>query len=177
MDQRTHFHAELQNLEQAIHEIGDRAYALIGKSVRALVDGDVDLASEVKAGDEVIKIPPSLLSSALSVIDDASTLISMDLKAAGNRLANTARCTVNNRHLSFQIHLVHERSPINLRRNRRMPAIQRSWSSALRWTGQPHLVSQLAQYFLPLPAILECSFQSVPMCARPKQHAPGWPRR
>ena len=54
MDQRTHFHAELQNLEQAIHEIGDRAYALIGKSVRALVDGDVDLASEVKAGDEVI---------------------------------------------------------------------------------------------------------------------------
>jgi phosphate transport system protein len=54
MDQRTHFHAELESLEQAIHEIGDRAYALIGQSVRALVDGDVDLAAQVKAGDEVI---------------------------------------------------------------------------------------------------------------------------
>lgn len=54
MDQRTHFHAELESLEQSIHEIGDRAYALIGQSVQALVNGDVDLAAEVKVGDEII---------------------------------------------------------------------------------------------------------------------------
>lgn len=54
VDQRTHFHAELEGLEQRIHEIGDRAYALISQSVRALVEGDVDLADQVKAGDEVI---------------------------------------------------------------------------------------------------------------------------
>ena len=54
VDQRTHFHAELEALEQSIHEIGDRAHDLIGKAVQALITGEVDLAGEVKEGDRVI---------------------------------------------------------------------------------------------------------------------------
>ena len=54
VDQRTHFHAELEGLEQSIHEIGDRAHELIGKGVRALIDDDMDLAAEVRAGDHII---------------------------------------------------------------------------------------------------------------------------
>ena len=54
MDQRSHFHRELEALERSIHEIGDRAHGLIGASVEALVNGDVDLAAEVRAGDDVI---------------------------------------------------------------------------------------------------------------------------
>ena len=54
VDQRSHFHQELEALERSIHEIGDRAHGLIGKSVRALVEGDLDLAEEVRQGDDVI---------------------------------------------------------------------------------------------------------------------------
>lgn len=54
VDQRSHFHQELEALEQSIHEIGDRAHGLIGKSVQALVEGDVALAEEVRGGDDVI---------------------------------------------------------------------------------------------------------------------------
>ena len=54
VDQRTHFHAELDALEQSIHEIGDRAHDLIGKAVQALITGDTDLAQEVQSGDRVI---------------------------------------------------------------------------------------------------------------------------
>lgn len=54
MDQRTHFHAELEGLEQSIHEMGDRAHTLIGMAVQALTTGDVQLAAEVQAGDRVI---------------------------------------------------------------------------------------------------------------------------
>ena len=53
-DTRSHFHQELEALEQSIHEIGDRAHGLIGKSIRALVEGDVELAEEVREGDDVI---------------------------------------------------------------------------------------------------------------------------
>lgn len=54
VDTRSHFHQELEALERSIHEIGDRAHGLIGKSVRALVEGDLALAQEVRDGDDVI---------------------------------------------------------------------------------------------------------------------------
>ncbi len=54
VDQRTHFHAELEALEQSIHEIGDRDHDLIGMAVQALVTGDLELAQRVKAGDQII---------------------------------------------------------------------------------------------------------------------------
>lgn len=53
-DTRSHFHQELEALEQSIHEIGDRAHGLIGKAVQALVEGDTSLAAEVRDGDDVI---------------------------------------------------------------------------------------------------------------------------
>ncbi len=54
VDQRTHFHSELESLEQSIHEIGDRAHELIGKAVQALITDDMDLVDQVRAGDHVI---------------------------------------------------------------------------------------------------------------------------
>ena len=54
MDRRTHFHAELEGLEQSIHEIGDRAHELIGLAVHALVTGDLEAAARVRDGDHVI---------------------------------------------------------------------------------------------------------------------------
>ncbi len=54
VDQRTHFHAELEGLEQSIHEMGDRAHELIGMAVHALVTGDLDAAGRVREGDHVI---------------------------------------------------------------------------------------------------------------------------
>lgn len=54
MDQRSHFHAELENLERSIHEIGDRANDLIARGVQALTTDDLELAQSVRAGDEVI---------------------------------------------------------------------------------------------------------------------------
>lgn len=54
VDQRTHFHAELEGLEQSIHEIGDRAYDMIQMAIQALIDDDMDLAQQVRASDQVI---------------------------------------------------------------------------------------------------------------------------
>lgn len=53
-DTRAHFHSDLESLEQSIHEIGDRAHELTGMAVQALTTGDLELAGEVKAGDEFI---------------------------------------------------------------------------------------------------------------------------
>lgn len=52
MDQKTHFHVELEALEQSIHEMGDRAHGLIGQAVNALADRDIDQARLVEAGGE-----------------------------------------------------------------------------------------------------------------------------
>lgn len=50
MEQRTHFHQDLEALEQSIHEMGDRAYALIGQAVCALTDLDRTQTLLVEAG-------------------------------------------------------------------------------------------------------------------------------
>ncbi len=50
------------------------------------ISGKDSLNNEFQAGGEAINIPPSLLISSISVIDDAHGLVSMDLKAAGNAL-------------------------------------------------------------------------------------------
>lgn len=55
MDQRTHFHAHLEELEQQIHHIGDRAHDLIQQAVRALVDSDLDAAKAVIGQEPVIE--------------------------------------------------------------------------------------------------------------------------
>jgi phosphate transport system protein len=54
VDQRTHFHAELEALEQSIHGIGDRAHDMVGKAVQALITGDSELARQVQSADRFI---------------------------------------------------------------------------------------------------------------------------
>lgn len=53
-DTRAHFHSDLESLEQSIHEIGDRAHELTGMAVQALTTADLELAQQVKVGDEFI---------------------------------------------------------------------------------------------------------------------------
>ena len=48
------------------------------------ISGKDSLNNEFQAGDRTVAIPPSLLISSLSVVDDVRRLISMDLKAAGS---------------------------------------------------------------------------------------------
>jgi len=48
------------------------------------ISGKDSLNNEYQAGDENITIPPSLLISAIAVIDDVSKCVSMDAKEAGN---------------------------------------------------------------------------------------------
>ena len=50
------------------------------------ISGKDSLNNEYRAGNEVISIPPSLLVSSISIVEDVGRLVSMDLKAAGNRL-------------------------------------------------------------------------------------------
>jgi phosphoribosylformylglycinamidine synthase II len=50
------------------------------------ISGKDSLNNEYRLGEEIISIPPTLLISSLSVVDDAGRLVSMDLKAPGNRL-------------------------------------------------------------------------------------------
>ncbi|MCK6446372.1 MAG: phosphoribosylformylglycinamidine synthase subunit PurL [Planctomycetes bacterium] len=50
------------------------------------VSGKDSLNNEFRVGDEVIAIPPTLLVSALARVPDVSRSVSMDAKAAGNRL-------------------------------------------------------------------------------------------
>ena len=55
------------------------------------ISGKDSLNNEYQVGDEVISIPSSLLISSISIVDDAHQLVSMDLKAAGNRLIAVGR--------------------------------------------------------------------------------------
>lgn len=55
MDQRTHFHADLDDLEQQIHQIGDRAHDLIQQAVQALVEDDITTAQRVVGHEHVIE--------------------------------------------------------------------------------------------------------------------------
>ncbi len=48
------------------------------------ISGKDSLNNEYQAGDENITIPPSLLISAIAVVDDVSKCVSMDAKEAGN---------------------------------------------------------------------------------------------
>lgn len=48
------------------------------------ISGKDSLNNEYQVGDESISIPPTLLISAISVMDDVAKAISMDVKAAGN---------------------------------------------------------------------------------------------
>ncbi len=50
------------------------------------VSGKDSLNNEFNTGDEVISIPPTLLISAMCVMDDVRKAVTMDLKAPGNRL-------------------------------------------------------------------------------------------
>jgi phosphoribosylformylglycinamidine synthase len=50
------------------------------------ISGKDSLQNEFRAGGAVITIPPSLLISSVSVVEDVARLVSMDLKAPGNRL-------------------------------------------------------------------------------------------
>lgn len=55
MDQRTHFHADLDDLEQQIHNIGDRCNGLILQAVTALVSSDMASAHAVVAQEASIE--------------------------------------------------------------------------------------------------------------------------
>jgi len=48
------------------------------------ISGKDSLNNEFQAGERTVSVPPSLLISALSVVEDVRRLISMDLKAPGN---------------------------------------------------------------------------------------------
>jgi phosphate transport system protein len=50
-DTRSHFHQELQGLEDAMMDIAERAEHLVGMAVKALVEKDVDLADSVVQED------------------------------------------------------------------------------------------------------------------------------
>jgi phosphoribosylformylglycinamidine synthase len=50
------------------------------------ISGKDSLNNEFRAGGKVISIPPTLLISSVSVVEDVHRLVSMDLKAAGSRL-------------------------------------------------------------------------------------------
>ncbi|MFO8008807.1 MAG: phosphoribosylformylglycinamidine synthase subunit PurL, partial [Candidatus Brocadiia bacterium] len=50
------------------------------------ISGKDSLNNEFNTGEEVIAIPPTLLISAISVMDDARRAVTMDLKEPGNRL-------------------------------------------------------------------------------------------
>jgi phosphoribosylformylglycinamidine synthase len=50
------------------------------------ISGKDSLNNEYRAGNEVISIPPSLLVSSISIVEDVSRLVSMDLKSPGNKL-------------------------------------------------------------------------------------------
>ena len=55
MDQRTRFHADLEELEQQIHHIGDRAHDLIQQAVQALVEDDFTVAQSVVGREAAIE--------------------------------------------------------------------------------------------------------------------------
>ncbi len=50
------------------------------------ISGKDSLNNEFNTGDETISIPPTLLISAMAVMDDVRQAVTMDLKAPGNRL-------------------------------------------------------------------------------------------
>jgi len=50
------------------------------------ISGKDSLHNEFDAGDRVIAIPPTLLVSALSIVEDVESAVSMDLKSAGDAL-------------------------------------------------------------------------------------------
>jgi phosphoribosylformylglycinamidine synthase len=50
------------------------------------VSGKDSLNNEFRTADGTLSIPPSLLISSLAIVEDVSRCVSMDLKAAGNRL-------------------------------------------------------------------------------------------
>ncbi|HVR73801.1 MAG TPA: phosphoribosylformylglycinamidine synthase subunit PurL [Planctomycetota bacterium] len=50
------------------------------------ISGKDSLNNEYRAGDRTISIPPTLLISSLSVVEDVRRLVSMDLKEAGSRI-------------------------------------------------------------------------------------------
>jgi len=50
------------------------------------ISGKDSLNNEFNTGDEVISIPPTLLISAMGVVDDVSRAVTMDLKGPGHRL-------------------------------------------------------------------------------------------
>lgn len=54
VDQRTHFHAELESLEQSILEIGDRAHDMVRSAVSVLLAGDPDNVAEVLTSDSAL---------------------------------------------------------------------------------------------------------------------------
>lgn len=51
-DQRSHFHQELEGLEQVMLDIAEQAEGMVGASVEALVTQNEELASEVVAHDD-----------------------------------------------------------------------------------------------------------------------------
>ncbi|MDX1449498.1 MAG: PhoU domain-containing protein, partial [Acidimicrobiia bacterium] len=54
VDQRSHFHHELESLEQMMLDVADRAEGMVGSAVEALVTQDLDLADRVVGqGDEI----------------------------------------------------------------------------------------------------------------------------
>jgi phosphate transport system protein len=50
-DTRSHFHEELDSLEQAMLDVADRAERMAGLAVDALTNGNLELAARVRAGD------------------------------------------------------------------------------------------------------------------------------
>jgi phosphate transport system protein len=51
-DTRSHFHEELDLLEQAMLDVADRAERMTGLAVDALTTGNLELATKVRQGDE-----------------------------------------------------------------------------------------------------------------------------
>lgn len=68
----------LGSLVEAAHGCADAAIAF----GTPFVSGKDSLNNEFRVGDETIAIPPTLLLSSVSVVDDARSLVSMDLKMA-----------------------------------------------------------------------------------------------
>jgi phosphoribosylformylglycinamidine synthase len=50
------------------------------------ISGKDSLQNEYRVGDRTISIPPTLLISSISIVEDVRRLVSMDLKGPGNRL-------------------------------------------------------------------------------------------
>jgi phosphoribosylformylglycinamidine synthase len=72
----------LGSLVEAARGCHDAAVAL----GTPFISGKDSLNNEYRVGGEVVSIPPTLLVSSLSVVDDIYRLVSMDLKEVGSRL-------------------------------------------------------------------------------------------